>query len=373
MVAAAVRYAVPMALIPVLSRHRSSLVILGVAVLLAAWIASGVLSREPAVVEPRAEPAPPTVAVRHSRASPVERLLTLQGEVLPDQQVTVRAETEGRLVETPVALGAVVDAGAVIARIGMDDREARLRRAEAAVTGREADYRAAADLAREGFQAQLRVDTALAELEAARADRESVRLDIERTRIRAPIAGVLNRREAEVGDYLSVGAPIAEILENDPLKAIAQVPQHSIHRVRRGNPARVEFHDAEVREGTVRHVSARADTATRTFRIEIEVDNPGRSLPSGISVRVRIPVEEVMAHRISPALVTLDPEGRLGIKTVDDDDRVEFHAIDPMRADATGLWVAGLPEEIRIITIGQGFATIGEPVRVLAEETDATP
>lgn len=362
-----------MSLIPVLSRHRSSLVILGVTTLLAAWIASGVLSREPAAVQPRAEPEPPAVAVRHSRASPVERLLTLQGEVLPDQQVMVRAETEGRLVETPVALGATVEAGSVIARIGMDDREARLRRAEAAVTGREADYRAATDLAREGFQAQLRVDQALAELEAARADRESVRLDIERTRIRAPIAGILNQREAEVGDYVSVGGPVAEILENDPLKAIVQVPQHSIHRVQRGDPARVEFHDAESRDGTIRYVSTRADTATRTFRVEIEVDNPGRDLPSGISVRVRIPVEEVMAHRISPALVALDPEGRLGIKMVNAQDQVEFHPIEPMRADANGLWVAGLPEEIRIITIGQGFATIGKPVRVLAEETEPAP
>lgn len=359
-----------MALKPFLSRHRSALVILGVAVLLAAWIASGMLTREPAAVEPRAEPEPPTVAVRLSRARPVERLLTLQGEVLPDQQVMVRAETEGRLVETSATLGAVVEAGALIARIGMDDREARLRRAEAAVAGREADYRAVADLAREGFQGQLRVDTALAELEAARAELESVRLDIERTRIRAPIDGILNRREAEVGDYLSVGAPVAEILENDPLKAIVQVPQHSIHRVQQGDPARVEFNDAEIRAGTVRHVSSRADTATRTFRVEIEVDNPGRDLPSGISVRVRIPVEEVMAHRISPALVTLDPEGRLGIKTVNDQDLVEFHVIDPMRADADGLWVAGLEAEIRIITVGQGFATIGEPVRVLAEETD---
>lgn len=358
---------------PVLSRHRSSLIILAVAVFLAAWIASGVLTREPAVVEPRAAPEPPTVAVRHSRASPIERLLTLQGEVLPDQQVMVRAETEGRLLETSAALGTAVETGTVIARIGMDDREARLRRAEAAVAGREADYRAVADLAREGFQAQLRVDTVLAELEAARAERESVRLDIDRTRIRAPIAGILNRREAEVGDYLSVGAPVAEIIENDPLKAVAQVPQHSIYRVRSGDPARVEFNDAEIREGTVRHVSSRADTATRTFRVEIEVDNSGRDLPSGISVRVRIPVEEVMAHRISPALVTLDSEGRLGIKTVDDDDRVEFHSIDPVRADVTGLWVAGLPDEIRIITVGQGFATVGEPVRVVAEATDPAP
>jgi membrane fusion protein, multidrug efflux system len=361
-------YPLFMRVTPLLLRHRSTLLIAGLALLLVLWIATGVLSREPPSVEARADPPVPMVAVRVSQAAPVQRLVTLQGEVLPDQQVTIRAETEGRLVETPVPLGEAVRAGTTVARIGMDDREARLRRAEAAVQGRQTEHRAAAQLAREGFQAQLRVDTALAELEAARAELESVRLDIERTRLDAPIAGVLNRRHAEVGDYVSVGAPVAEIVENDPLKALVHVPQHRIHRVRRGGLAKIEFGDGQMREGLIRHVSARADTATRTFRVEIEVPNPDRSLPSGISVQVRIPVEEVMAHRISPALVTLDPDGRLGIKIIGNEDRVLFHPIDPMRADSEGLWVGGLPETVRIVTVGQGFVSEGDSVRIVAED-----
>lgn len=362
-----------MGLLPQLLRHRSTLLILAVALLLAAWIGSGMLGREPALIEARPPATAPTVAVRLSRASPIERLITLQGEVLPDQQVTVRAETEGRIVETSVPLGEAVAAGTVVARIGMDDREARLRRAEAAVRGRETDFRGAEQLAREGLQAQLRVETALADLETARADLEAIRLDIERTRLRAPIGGVLNHRHAEVGDYVTVGAPVAEVLENDPLKAIAQVPQYNIHRVQRGAPARVEFADGQVRAGVIRHISARASTATRTFRVEIAVPNPDRSLPSGISVQIRIPVEEVLAHRVSPALIALDAEGRLGLKAVDSDDRVTFLSVDPIRADAAGLWVAGLPEVLRIITIGQGFVNEGEAVRVLMEEPEAGP
>lgn len=362
-----------MGLIPRVLHHRSTVLILAVAVLLAAWIGSGMLGREPPVLEARPAPAAPSVAARWSRATPIERLITLQGEVLPDQQVTVRAETEGRIVEIPVPLGEAVTAGTMVARIGIEDREARLRRAEATVRGRETDFRGAEQLAREGYQAQLRVETALAELEAARAELESIRLDIERTRLRAPIGGVVNHRNAEVGDYIAVGAPVAEILENHPLKAIAQLPQHNVHRVRRGAAARVEFADGQVRPGVIRHVSARANTATRTFRVEIEVPNPDRSLPSGISAQIRIPVEEVLAHRVSPALITLDEEGRLGLKTVDDDDRVVFRTVDPIRADTGGLWVAGLPHEIRIITIGQGFVNEGQAVRVLMEETGATP
>jgi membrane fusion protein, multidrug efflux system len=350
-----------------LARNRSALTIATVALLLALWILSGVLTREAPQIERRAEAQPMTVAVTRSAAQIVERLLTLQGEVQADQRVTVRGETAGRIAALPVELGQRVDAGEVIARISMDDREARLRRAEAAVAGRETDYRAAQQLAREGFQAQLRVETALAELEAARAELESVRLDIANTSIRAPIAGVVNHRFAEVGDFVGRADPVAEVLENHPLRAVVQVPQHNVHRVQVGGPAHVSFVDGSEHTGTVRYISARADTTTRTFRVEITVPNEDRALPSGVSVQVRIPVEQVMAQRISPALIGLDERGRLGVKTVDGDDRVAFHAVDVVRADADGVWVTGLPEDARIITIGQGFVNAGEPVRVVDE------
>jgi membrane fusion protein, multidrug efflux system len=132
----------------------------------------------------------------------------------------------------------------------------------------------------------------------------------------------------------------------------------------------VVFLDGTLREGRVHYIAARADTATRTFRVEIRVPNPDRSLPSGISARVEIPVEVVRAHRVSPALVTLDDRGRLGVKTVEDDDRVTFHLIDPMRADVEGLWVTGLPERARVITVGQGFVNAGDPVRVTPEAVE---
>jgi multidrug efflux system membrane fusion protein len=349
---------------PDLRKYKDPSIILAVAVLLALWVASGPLTRDGPEIPAREPPAPMRVAVVESEARPVERLLNLQGEVEPDQVVTVRAETAGRVVEIPVALSEGVSVGRVIARLAMDDREARLRRAEAAVKGRETDYQGARQLAREGLQAQLRVESALADLEAARADLEAVRLEIAQTRISAPIAGILDRRRAEVGDYVAVGDPVAEVVENNPLRAVVQVPQHRIHQVRPGGTARVVFLDGTVREGKIHYIAARADTATRTFRVEIRVPNPDRTLPSGISTRVEIPIETVRAHRVSPALVALDDRGRLGVKTVDDDDRVAFHPIDPMRADVEGLWVTGLPERARVITVGQGFVNAGDPVRV---------
>lgn len=355
-----------------LRTHGSLLILVLAALFLIAWVASGALTREPPVIAQRSEPEPMRVAVTTSRAETIERRLALQGEVLPDQLVTVRAETAGRIASLSVAQGTMMRAGDEIARIAMDDRDARLRRAEAAVAGREADHRAALQLAREGFQAQLRVESALADLEAARAELEAVRLDIANTRVRTPIDGMLDRRLAETGDYVARGDEVARVIENDPLKAVVQVPQHEIHRVRPGSTARVVFGDGDARQGEITYVAALADTATRTFRVEIRVANPQRSLPAGISARIEIPVEQVAAHRISTALISLDEQGRLGVKTVGDDDHVVFHVIEPIRADADGLWVAGLPEQARLITVGQGFVNPGEPVRV-SESGDEAP
>lgn len=353
-----------------LQRNRSVFIILLVALLLVLWIASGMLLREPPQLPPRVETAPMKVAVAQSQAQAIERLLILQGEVLPDQQVSIRAETAGRIDLQPVARGHFVEANTLIMRIDEADRPARVRQAEAAVTGRESDFEATKRLREGGFQGQLRVEMAEADLAAARAALEAARLDLARTRIRAPIAGMLNQRLVQMGSYVGVGDAVAEIVENHPLRAVVQVPQHQIQRVALGNPARVRMIEDEPLDGTISYISALADSATRTFRVEIELPNPERALPSGVSAQVELPLQQVMAHRISPALVALDADGELGIKAVDEGGRVIFLPLQPVRADVQGLWVAGLPDTIQLITVGHGFVNPGEQVQVVNQTVD---
>ena len=345
-------------------RNRSAFIIVVVALLLALWIGSGMLLREPPLLPARAKAVPMTVAVVHSRAEMIERQLTLQGELLPDQRVNIRAETAGRVEITPVARGEFVEAGRLIAQLAEDARPARLRQAEAVVKGREGDFQAAQRLADSGFQGQLQAQLAEANLEAARAEREAARLDLARTRIHAPIAGVLNQQLARVGSYVAVGDVVAEIVENHPLLAVVQVPQHQVSNLATGAAAWVSLLNGERYRATVNYISAVADTATRTFRVEIALPNPERDLPSGISAQVMIPLQQVSAHLISPALVVLGDVGTLGIKAVDENDLVIFLPIQPVRADVQGIWVAGLPESIRLITVGHGFVNPGERVAV---------
>ncbi|MFI9655183.1 efflux RND transporter periplasmic adaptor subunit [Guyparkeria sp. GHLCS8-2] len=348
-----------------LRRNAGWLLMVAVVGLLAAWIATG----EPPPPEPSVVERSDTVrvALETSRAEPIERLVTVQGEIEPDQIVTVRAKTGGEVIETPVDEGDVVEAGTLIARLGLDDREARLSEARAELQRAQSNYAAASRLAQGGFQAQLQVERARAELEAARASVAAIELDIRHTRITAPIAGVLNKQIARTGDYVATGEPVAEIVENDPLRAVVSIPQHRVGDVREGQSARVTFLDGEQREGRVSYLSVTADPATRTFTARVRLDNPERSLPAGTSVTVEIPVERVQAHGISPALISQDEDGRLGVKVAVEGDeglRARFVPVEPVRADASRIWVTGLPEEVRLIALGQGFVRDGDRIEV---------
>jgi len=338
-----------------------------------AWIASGVITREPPEAPEALGSEPMTVAVEERRAEPVERIVALQGDLEPHQRIQVRAETAGQVAQWDVELGADLDRGERLARLRMDDREARRQEAIAHLRDRQSERDATARLVEDGAAPSIQLDAREAEVAAARARLEAIELDIENTRIRSPIEGTLNRRIAEQGDFVSVGDPVAEVIDNDPLMGVAQVPQHQIERIEAGQLARLRFLDGRRAEGRVTFVSRVARPGTRTFRIEVEVPNPDRALPSGISAEMEIPTQEVAAHKVSAAVISLDDAGRVGAKTVDEDDRVVFHPIEVIRTAPDGVWVTGLPERIRLITIGQDFVSAGERVRPRTAEGEALP
>lgn len=348
-----------------LSRHRSWLIISLAVIALGTWIATG--PEQTADTTDTSTPGIVTVGVKLSEAEKIADIIEVQGQLEPEQIVRVRARTSGEVEETPVAEGSVVEAGERIARLAINDREARLREAEAAVKQARGDFRAARDLADKGLQAKLQVQRAQASLEAAKARLESIELDIGYTRIAAPISGILNRQIAREGDFVSAGEPVAQIVQNNPLRAIVKIPQQREAAVHQGQTAEVTTVDGTTHTGEIAYVSSVADGKTRTFRARIRIDNPERDIAAGTSATVRIPTAEVSAHAISPALISRNTDGELGVRVAVDDGgepRVRFVPVTPLRADARHIWVTGLEPRVRLINLGQGFVRDGDRIHI---------
>jgi multidrug efflux system membrane fusion protein len=214
-------------------------------------------------------------------------------------------------------------------------------------------------------EAQLQEGVAL--LEAAKAELTRARLDLEYMQVRAPFDGALQARAVEIGDFLKVGDPIATFVDNRTIIVSANVSEFDARFVHVGMTAKATLATGEDVHGSIRYVAPVADNATRTFTVELEVDNRGGAIRAGGTAELYIPAESIMAHRISPSLLTLDDAGNIGLKIINDSGKVEFIVADIALSSGNGVWVAGLPETATIITVGQGFVTTGSVVDAVPE------
>ena len=319
-----------------------------------------------------AEPGKPLrVRVRHSVAETRVKSLILTGQTEPSRRALLKAETAGRIVSVEAVEGAILKEGDIIVKLAMNDREARLEEAKALLKQRQIEHEAARKLSSKGFQTQIRLAETRSLMEAAEAQLRRIELDIEHTVIRAPFDGVLQDRLGEVGDYVGIGDPVAEVVDLDPLLAVAQLSERESAAVRPGGEGQARLVTGEVVDGRVRYVSVVGSAGTRTFRVELELENGDNRIPAGLTAEISLPVASVEAHGMSPAALTLDDEGVVGVKTVDVENVVRFFPVDLVDGGADGVWIGGLPKEVTIITVGQEFVLPGQTVVPVSEDAQS--
>jgi multidrug efflux system membrane fusion protein len=355
-----------------IGKYKSWLTSAGIAIAIAFWLASGNIASDDQTTDVTADAAQPSstrtsVRVRSQAAEEVTRIINVNGKTAPARVVEINAETDGRVVAIGVERGERLDAGQVIVRLDERDRQARLAQAEATVKQRELEYAARSKLMNESYVSEAQLQEAAALLETAKAELARAELDIDYMVIRAPFNGALQDRMVEIGDYVKAGDPVARFVDERKLIVSADVSEFDAHHVIKGNAGSARLATGQVVEGTIRYVAPVAEESTRTFRVELEVDNAAGSYRGGMTAELMIPAETVFAHRISPSLLTLDDEGNLGVKTVNELGQVEFHLADIAMSSSEGVWVAGLPHNAMIITVGQGFVTEGAMVNSVSE------
>jgi multidrug efflux system membrane fusion protein len=335
--------------------------------LIALWILSGVLFPKPRVstvpvAASASEPAP-QVQIARVAAQPVARAVALSGRTAPARTVELKAETTGRVVAVGATRGARVARGALIARLDDADRVARLAQTRAVLKQRELEYEGQQQLKPQGYISDAKLAEAVALLETARAELRRAELDLARMEIRAPFDGALQDRNVEVGDYVSPGARIGTFVDERRLVVAASLAETQAAGVRRGLQGRARLATGEEVQGVVRYVAPVADPSTRTFNVELELANPRGSVPVGVTAQIELNVGTVMAHRVSPALLTLDDAGTVGIKILDAQGRATFVPANIARSSPEGVWLVGLPDPAQVITVGQGFVRAGQLVR----------
>lgn len=359
-------------------KSRSWLLSGGIVVVVLLWLASGQFSDSDndntvaSNAASQANIANTSVRVRNQSAELVQRTISVNGKTAPARMVVLAAETDGRIEAVVAARGANVERGGIIVRLDERDRSARLLEAQATVKLRQVEFDGRDRLKSESYVSEAQLQEAVARLEAAKAELARAKLDLTYRYIRAPFGGALQTRDVEVGDFVKVGDPVALFVDNRTIVVAANLSEFDARYVNVGDTAEATLATGEAVKGKIRYVAPVADEATRTFGVELEVDNTDGKLRVGGTAVLQIPAEEIMAHRVAPSLLTLDDAGNIGVKIVATDAVVRFVAADIALSSDNGVWLAGLPESITLITVGQGYVEDGAVVETVFEDDPNT-
>ncbi|MCC4265637.1 efflux RND transporter periplasmic adaptor subunit [Oceanimonas baumannii] len=304
-----------------------------------------------------------TVQVKNMHAGPYQPQLKVQGQLQALHHVVVRARTEG-VVEQLAMLGQAVAEGDKLLTLSIDDRRASLRRAEAERTLRAAELQAAERLQQKGLIAATELLMRRSADAQAAAALTQARLALDDSRPIAPFAGTVDARHVEAGDYVVAGDALLTLVNADELKLTAYVPQQQIAGLKPGLPVTASSLDGRELAGTLTFVAVAADADTRSFAVEARFSNPQAWRLAGASAELNISLPVRPAHRLSPALLALDEQGRTGVYVVDTQNRLQLLPLTVLAITPDEAWVTGLPDQLRVVTRGAGFAGIGDAVIV---------
>ncbi len=349
-----------------------------IVVILTAWMVIGSIGADTAPAndadsaqaEQTDEKLLPSVRVRDSIAEAFAAEVTLRGKTIASRESVLKAEIGGQVIEIVAPRGTSVKAGDPLIKIDPQSLPEQLDAAQALLKQRELEYDSADKLRASGYQSENHFAEAAAALAAAKNTVAATRIALENTIITAPFDGVFNERLVEQGEFVGVGDPVASFLALNPMVVTAEATEQEIQKIDANSPAVAKIGDQTI-EGRIRYLSKSANSAVRTYTVELEFDNADLSFEAGLTADIVATTATQMAHKVTPAILFLsaDTDGELGLKTVDSENVVSFYKTKIIGTDDDGVWVSGLPDKVKLITVGQGFVVPGATVKAVEEST----
>lgn len=226
--------------------------------------------------------------------------INLPGSIKPWTDLQLLAKISGTVNELMVQEGDRVKKGDIIAKIEDDDYRIALKRARAAFNQAKADFDRDKSIYSKGMIPTAEIEARKTGMQTASADLENAELQYSRCTITAPMDGIIKKLDAKIGLLLSVGDPIAEILEIDKLKAVIGIPESDVSAVRELDQVEITIQalDGEAFFAKTHFLSPSPGTVARLYELELEIDNSaGRILP-GMFVRADI-VKQTIENAIS--------------------------------------------------------------------------
>ena len=352
------------------------------------------------------------VEVKEFNFSQIDQSIELQGQTTHNKKIDVKSETTGNIINIAFNRGDKVSKGDELIKISIENRKEllnsakkdldrlnkelelneqnkinRLSQNKELIKLYEIEFASAKQLIDKGLSSKSKLSLASFNLANARSDQEdilitfesqqssigaqianvrsqlkNIELDIDKTVINSPFSGIISDKMIEESEYITPGNIMFTIIDLNPIKIQGYLSEFDVNKVSLGTKAIIENTNGLKKNGTISFISPSAETSTRTFEITIEADNADLSFKSGITTKITIAGSELKAHKIPPSILTLQDDGTVGVKAVNDENIVIFYPTTSVKDTIDGIWVSGLPDKVNLIVTGQEYVAVGESV-----------
>ena len=333
-------------------------------VIIALWMGSHQAPSSPSAdTTARSNANTKNVLVQQFPQQETERNIRISGYTQEERMVEIKAELNAQVVRIAIEEGQEVKKTTHLMSLEQDEAAARLQQAKAQEKQALIELESEKKLRTGGLSSASAEARAIANYETAKTALTLAQKDYEATKIVAPFAGHIEKIHIEEGDYVQTGQLLAAIVDYQPMLVIGALSELEVAYVTEGTPATISLVTGEILTGVVRRLATQANKESRTFDVEIEVPNQEKNLRSGVTAEIDFHTGTISATQISASLLSLDDQGRLGVKAVNQEDgRVSFIPIEVVKAETNEMWVTGIAEDIQVIVRGHGFVEEGEEV-----------
>jgi RND family efflux transporter MFP subunit len=260
-------------------------------------------------------------------------------------------------------------------RTGLRPLRADLEQAQARYELTQDRYERQEPLYRDSIITALEFEQVRSERTQARAALAQAEKRLRNTRVTAPFAGTVEERFVQPGEQVAPNDPVARVIDVQPAKVVAGVPERYAGDIEKGNELRIQFQSARLgeRTGTVTFVGSAIDPDSRTFTIEATIANADRTIKPEMVTQIRLDRTTIEDALVIPRPAVVRDEAGTHVYTLE---RTDSTAIarkrDIVLGPSTGARVAvesGLQAGDEVVVVGQTNLAPGQPVEVTDQYT----
>jgi membrane fusion protein (multidrug efflux system) len=311
--------------------------------------------------------APVPVSISEIALGAVSSYITTTANLVPEDEVQILAEAEGRLEKLHVEEGDLVRRGEILASLVKDDEEIALKKAQLRATNARLAHERATRVVGEELMSREEFDRVTMEHEIAQQELAEADWRLEKTMIRAPFGGRITQRDVKIGQHVKLNDTLFTISDFDPLIARIYLAEKDVYGLAEGRQVRITLKarmDTRFK-GRIRQISPVVDTATGTVKVTVEAIDPPSMVRPGAFVSIDIVRETRPDAVLLPreAVIRELQEAYVFIANGDVAEKREVAL--GLEEDGAIQAISGVDPGEQVIVAGQGGLKDGSPIKII--------